>query len=233
MSSGLITLLAFFLIGSSKVAELDKLKSTKDYKRVMERYSDSLETGKNSTDTTSTNEKSKLKLKSHDQLPTKKENISHMVKTIFEDMVNKTCFDIKNNYAIHENDLNFDGNDEVIVFYWGPCFCGTGGCNTQVYQRSNNTLRPIGNFTLTRVPFYLKKEPNHNWKDLVFFKSGGGLNPTQNTYRFKNGKYELLQEKKSSNSLYQKFITSSKTDKNLERIFDDAYKKIYGKAFNK
>lgn len=230
LSLSLMVIVAFFVVKSREVAKQDKAKGIKDYEHIMERYEN--ETGNSSIEVQKPGLKSILDPEEKTSIK-KKIDIDFMVQTIFKDLIEKNYCDInKSAYEIHKDDLNFDGENEVIVFYWGSCFCGTGGCTTQIYKQSNDTLKLIGDFSLTRVPFYLKKEPNTNWKDIVFFLSGGGTKTTQRVYQFRDGKYTLTQESPSSNTLYKEFITRSEGNKNLERIFDDAYKKIYGKAFN-
>lgn len=242
LSLSLSAIVAFFIVQSNRIAEENEAKGIKDYERIMKPYKGKPETDKDSKDYTISPSGTQLKNQKpesksianpEEETSAKKETeVDTMVKAIAENMIKRECYGTNSAYEIHKNDLNFDGQNEILIFYWGTCFCGTGGCSTQIYQQSNDSLQLIGDFTLTRVPFYLKKEPNHNWKDIVFFSSGGGAKSTQRIYRFNDGKYELIQQKTSSNSLYNEFITKSDNDKNTERIFDDAYKKIYGKTFN-
>ncbi|MDG1822407.1 MAG: hypothetical protein P8H25_03410 [Flavobacteriaceae bacterium] len=153
-------------------------------------------------------------------------DIDSKIKAVFDGIA---CYGLSKSYEVTKNDLDFDGIDEIIIFYWGSCFCGTGGCSTQIYKQRNAALKLIGDFGLTRVPFYLKKEPNRKWKDIVFFSSGGGAKPTQRIYMFNDEEYVLAEEIASSNNLYEEYKIRSESDKNLERIFVDAHEKIYGK----
>lgn len=242
LSLSLLVIVMFFLFKSEQIAEMDDKKKIKDYKRIMGYLKGESETNKDcedhlvsASDTQIQNQKPELTSIANLEEETsanEKNAVDTMAKAIAEDLIKKECYGTNSTYEIHTDDLNFDGQDEVLIFYWGSCFCGTGGCNTQVYQKINDSLHVIGEFTLTRVPFYLVKKPDHNWKDIVFFSNGGGVKPSQRIYRFNNGKYELIRERNSSNTLYSEFIKKSEKDKNIERIFDDVYQKIYGKVFN-
>ena len=44
----------------------------------------------------------------------------------------------RSRYSYTRVDLNGDGKDETLVYLTGPYFCGTGGCNLQIYAREGS-----------------------------------------------------------------------------------------------
>ena len=66
-------------------------------------------------------------------------------------------------------DLNDDGNEEILVRFMGPYFCGTGGCTFLLLDKYGEI---ITRFTVTRAPIYAEKKRENGWRILLVWDSG-------------------------------------------------------------
>jgi hypothetical protein len=75
--------------------------------------------------------------------------------------------------------VDLDGQEppELIVHVAGPMVCGTGGCNTMVFERGEHGLRLVTTISVTRPPIVVAETSTHGWRDLVVQVSGGGIVP--------------------------------------------------------
>ncbi len=80
-------------------------------------------------------------------------------------------------YFLGEADLNGDGRKEVLAHVAGPAVCGTGGCDTFVFEGTPQGLEPVGRIGLTRPPVAAAGATSHGWRDLLVEVSGGGIIP--------------------------------------------------------
>ena len=80
-------------------------------------------------------------------------------------------------YYYNRVDLNGDGNFEAIVHLVGPSICGTGGCDTQIFQPARNGYRLVSTIGLTRTPIIVSAQRSGGWSDLIVYVSGGGIIP--------------------------------------------------------
>ena len=74
-----------------------------------------------------------------------------------------------------EVDLNGDGLNEVIVHITDPSFCGTGGCNTLILERSGSGYRTVTDIAIARPPIRVLASYSHGWRDLGVTVVGGGI----------------------------------------------------------
>lgn len=86
------------------------------------------------------------------------------------------------------DDLNGDGLKEAIVHLKSPEFCGSGGCDTHVYQLDivNNklTYQPISRIVLSKTPIYVLDNKTNGWYDIAVHISGGGMTPQAVALKF-------------------------------------------------
>lgn len=74
-------------------------------------------------------------------------------------------------------DLDGDQQPELLVYVAGPMVCGTGGCNTLVFDRRNDELRLVAEISVTRPPIVAADTSTNGWRDLIVHVSGGGIIP--------------------------------------------------------
>jgi hypothetical protein len=90
-------------------------------------------------------------------------------------------------YYYNKVDLNDDGQSEVIVYPFGMGFCGSGGCQTYIFQTEGDNYRPIAMLPVTNQPIIVTEQKTAGWRDLVVYRSGGGITANYHIIRF-NGK---------------------------------------------
>src|SRR2546423_1792045 len=78
-------------------------------------------------------------------------------------------------YYYNRVDLNGDGRPEVIVHLVGSSICGTGGCNTLIFQPARKGYRLVADISLTRTPIIVSPRRTRGWNDLVMYVVGGGI----------------------------------------------------------
>jgi hypothetical protein len=78
-------------------------------------------------------------------------------------------------YYYNRVDLNGDGKPEAIVHLIGSSICGTGGCNTLIFQPTSNGYRQVAEITLTRTPIIVSPHRTRGWNDLIMYVTGGGI----------------------------------------------------------
>ena len=102
-------------------------------------------------------------------------------------------------YAYARVDLNDDGNDETVVYLMGPFFCGTGGCNLQVFAAdgdpSSGGYTLISDLPLSRPPVIVSPRSTNGWRDLWRKQSGGGMPATYVRHSF-DGETYVEQERR-------------------------------------
>jgi hypothetical protein len=77
-------------------------------------------------------------------------------------------------FATVSTDLNADGNDEVIVYAYGPTACGSGGCSLLVFKRDASGLHAVTKTTVTQEPIRELATITNGWRDLSVGVGGGG-----------------------------------------------------------
>jgi|AntDeeMinimDraft_5_1070356.scaffolds.fasta_scaffold01180_4 putative lipoprotein len=92
-------------------------------------------------------------------------------------------------YFQAEQDLNDDGNPEVIVHIVGPQVCGSGGCETLVFSHKTEELTLVAEMTLTRPPVMVAEASTHGWHDLGVAVSGGGASGSYARLRYDGEQY--------------------------------------------
>ena len=78
-------------------------------------------------------------------------------------------------YYYNRVDLNGDGKPEVIAHLVGSYVCGTGGCDTLIFQPAGDGYRLVSNISLTRNPIIVSPHRTKGWNDLVVYVAGGGI----------------------------------------------------------
>jgi hypothetical protein len=80
-------------------------------------------------------------------------------------------------YYYNYVDLNGDGINEVLVYLFAGKFCGTGGCDGALLRKTNGRYKLINYFEPVRNPIFISTKKTKGWRDVIFFNSGGGINP--------------------------------------------------------
>ena len=80
-------------------------------------------------------------------------------------------------YFYNRVDLNGDGKMEVIAYPVGRGICGTGGCDTLIFQPAPGGYRLVSTIMLTNTPIIVSPRRTRGWNDLVIFVVGGGIQP--------------------------------------------------------
>ena len=80
-------------------------------------------------------------------------------------------------YYYNRVDLNGDGKPEVIAHLVGQSICGTGGCDTLIFQPTRNGYRLVSTIGLTNTPVIVSPRRTRGWNDLVVYVVGGGIQP--------------------------------------------------------
>src|SRR5918911_360449 len=88
---------------------------------------------------------------------------------------NPTSADDQIRYYYNRVDLNGDGKPEAIVHLVGSFICGTGGCNTLIFQPTSKGYHQVAEITLTRTPIIVSPQRTRGWNDLIMYVAGGGI----------------------------------------------------------
>jgi heat shock protein HslJ len=97
-------------------------------------------------------------------------------------------------YIYSRVDLDNDGDNEVFVYLLGSIFCGTGGCNLQLYTRDADGYALVNEFPITRTPVIVTSQMTHGWKDIWRYRSGGGRPANYIADRFDGTRYVDAEE---------------------------------------
>lgn len=87
-------------------------------------------------------------------------------------------------------DLNGDGRLDAVVRATGRPYCGSGGCNLMVLERTRTSFRVRGSLTISQLPVRLLASGHYGWRDLSMFQAGGGNLPGCTALiEFRRGRY--------------------------------------------
>lgn len=92
-------------------------------------------------------------------------------------------------YVYGRVDLNSDGRKEVFVYLLGSIFCGTGGCNLQLFTHGPNGYSLVNNFPTSRLPLIVSPAKTEGWNDLWRRQSGGGAPASYVRHSFDGKRY--------------------------------------------
>ncbi|MFL5295282.1 MAG: hypothetical protein ACJ798_02760, partial [Phenylobacterium sp.] len=89
----------------------------------------------------------------------------------------ETCaeLDVPTTVEIAWADLNGDGRPEALVYVSGRAWCGSGGCELYVLERTGSGFRQRGQVSISKQPIGVLSTRSHGWRDLSVFVSGGGV----------------------------------------------------------
>ena len=91
-------------------------------------------------------------------------------------------------FDIGRFDLNDDGVEELFVYYSISYYCGTAGCDTEIFRKSGNQWEKIGQmktvFGDVMGPFYLIADDERidGWRTLLSLESGFRWSPSEAQY---------------------------------------------------
>jgi heat shock protein HslJ len=109
-------------------------------------------------------------------------------------IVNAGGADRLGRYVYSLVDLDNDGDDEIFVYLLGSFFCGTGGCNLQLFTRDADGYALVNEFTTTRTPVIVTSQMTNGWKDIWRYRSGGGRPANYIAGRFDGTRYVDAEE---------------------------------------
>jgi len=92
-------------------------------------------------------------------------------------------------YVYSRVDLNGDGKDEVLVYLLGSVFCGSGGCNLQLFTPAQGGYDLVDEFPISRTPVIVSPQVTEGWHDLFKLESGGGAPASYVRYAFDGRHY--------------------------------------------
>jgi heat shock protein HslJ len=92
-------------------------------------------------------------------------------------------------YVYSRADLNGDGREEVFVYLLGSTFCGTGGCNLQLFTRSPDGYTLVNEFPTSRTPVVISAATTSGWHDVFRLESGGGAAASYVRHTFDGMRY--------------------------------------------
>jgi hypothetical protein len=71
-------------------------------------------------------------------------------------------------------DLNHDGQKEAVVYVASPSLCGSGGCNTYVFQwhASKQIYEQIGHIPTSQPPVMATPQRSEGWNNLRIRRNG-------------------------------------------------------------
>ncbi|MEX1322706.1 MAG: META domain-containing protein [Synechococcaceae cyanobacterium] len=92
-------------------------------------------------------------------------------------------------YVHAATDLDGDGREEVLVYLMGSFFCGTGGCNLQVYRTTPQGYTLVNDLPISRLPVVAAETRSKGWRDLWKLESGGGAPASYVRYGFDGDRY--------------------------------------------
>jgi heat shock protein HslJ len=95
----------------------------------------------------------------------------------------------KAGYAYERIDMNGDGQEEMFVYLLGPFFCGTGGCELQLFTRGAKGYSLIQSFPITRTPIVVMKDQTRRWNTFWGIRSGGGARASYVQHVFNGKRY--------------------------------------------
>lgn len=78
-------------------------------------------------------------------------------------------------YKSAEVDLNGDGIKEVIVYFVGNRWCGSGGCSALILQPQGSSYKIVTKLTIVRPPISVLTRTSYGWSNLTVYVRGGGI----------------------------------------------------------
>jgi len=81
----------------------------------------------------------------------------------------------KTRYSAAFVNLSGDGRQQVIVYFTGRGWCGSGGCVTLVLSRNGSSYELVTKITISRPPIRILNTQSNGWKDITVQVAGGGV----------------------------------------------------------
>lgn len=98
----------------------------------------------------------------------------------------------RHEYQVAFAQLNGRGPREAVILIDGPGYCGSGGCNIEVFRETvNGHFRLVSRHTLCRDQIYVSWNEHYGWRDLVIQVSGGGAAAGKRTLIHNGNAYPL------------------------------------------
>lgn len=82
------------------------------------------------------------------------------------------------------------GDDQLtLVYFTGPEYCGSGGCNLLILGRQGDPYAVLGEVTITRPPIRVLSTRTNGRPDIGVLVSGGGAEPHEALLAFDGVRY--------------------------------------------
>lgn len=114
-------------------------------------------------------------------------------------------------FNLSQIDLNNDGKKEILINFFTPYFCGSGGCSLALLD---SDLKLINKFTVIRTPITVDSKTENGWK-VLWIQDGNAWKKLAN----KNGKYP------SNPSIVSP--TKEVPETNATKLFSSENSKVY------
>ncbi len=91
--------------------------------------------------------------------------------------------------SIVSADLTVGKPRDILVYFRGPEWCGSGGCTLLVLAPVGETYRVVSRVTVIWPPIRVLASSNHGWRDIGVHVSGGGQRPREARLSFNGRRY--------------------------------------------
>jgi len=78
-------------------------------------------------------------------------------------------------YYYNNIDLNDDRKEEIFVYLVGSYVCGTGGCSSAIFEKSNRRYVLLSRFSLVNNPVLISNNKTNGYKNIIMYVAGGGI----------------------------------------------------------
>jgi hypothetical protein len=101
----------------------------------------------------------------------------HSLRQFLQDYVDDSEREKGTRYDFAFVDLKDDGAYEVIVYFSGNSWCGSGGCTTLILAPDGSSYRVVTKITVARPPIRVLKMSSNGWHNISVRVRGGGIQP--------------------------------------------------------
>ncbi|WP_155814979.1 hypothetical protein [Bacillus coahuilensis] len=130
----------------------------------------------------------KMDIKDVEYVKSEKEKNCELEVAIYNDF-ELEGYENSTRYYYNRIDLNGDDKLETFVYLTGPFVCGTGGCSGAIYEMDDGEYKMVTRFSLVRTPIIVMNSFTNEWRDIVMYVSGGGVEGEYRLLRFSGSGY--------------------------------------------
>jgi hypothetical protein len=78
-------------------------------------------------------------------------------------------------YQVGWTDLNGDGRPDAIIRLSNSDYCGSGGCDLKIYERTAKGFKSLGSTSITQWPIKVLDTHHRGRRDISVYVEGGGV----------------------------------------------------------